>query len=217
MQTLWWLPNKILRHIHKKRFSVFLSRFLRICNQSVQKVLVRAKKNFVSKNSIWVSKNDFLPIWLQSLQKVLIWPQKNFLGKKSKKISKTQNFTLILKIRWKSFEKMNQKKVIIKNVTEICTFFTFTHVRQTCFACNFFLVHFLTTFSTDSKSAWNSAFLIFFFYFFPQKFFWGHISTFCKLWSQMRRKRLKKSKNVFCKCALHLNFATIKGSVFFIF
>ncbi len=25
------------------------------------------------------------------------------------------------------------KKVISKNVTEICTFFTFTHVRQTCF------------------------------------------------------------------------------------
>ncbi len=26
------------------------------------------------------------------------------------------------------------KKVISKNVTEICTIFTFTHVRQTCFA-----------------------------------------------------------------------------------
>ncbi len=46
MQTLWWLPNKILRHIHKKRFSVCLSRFLRICNQSLQKVPIRAKKNF---------------------------------------------------------------------------------------------------------------------------------------------------------------------------
>jgi hypothetical protein len=32
------LPIIILRHIHKKRYSVFLSRFLRICNQSVQKV-----------------------------------------------------------------------------------------------------------------------------------------------------------------------------------
>ncbi len=30
------------------------------------------------------------------------------------------------------------KKIISKNVTEICTFFTFTHVRQTCFAYNFF-------------------------------------------------------------------------------
>jgi hypothetical protein len=41
---------------------------------------------------------------------------------------------------------MHQKKVISKNVTEICTFFTFTHVRQTCFAYNFFLVHFLQLF-----------------------------------------------------------------------
>ncbi len=31
-------------------------------------------------------------------------------------------------------------------------FFTFTHVRQTCFAYNFFLVQFFN-FSTDSKSA----------------------------------------------------------------
>jgi hypothetical protein len=45
------------------------------------------------------------------------------------------------------------KKVISKNVTEKCTFFTFTHVRQTCFAYNFFFVHFFTIFSTDSKSA----------------------------------------------------------------
>jgi len=40
------LPNKILKHIHKKRFSVFLSRFLRICNQSLEKVLIRAKNIF---------------------------------------------------------------------------------------------------------------------------------------------------------------------------
>jgi hypothetical protein len=31
------------------------------------------------------------------------------------------------------------KKVISKNVTEICTFSTYTHVRQTCLAYNFFL------------------------------------------------------------------------------
>jgi hypothetical protein len=37
---------------------------------------------------------------------------------------------------------MYQKKVISKNVTEKRTFFTFTHVRQTCFAYNFFWVHF---------------------------------------------------------------------------
>jgi hypothetical protein len=41
---------------------------------------------------------------------------------------------------------MYQNKVISKNVTEKCTFFTFTHVRQTCFAYNFFVVHFLQLF-----------------------------------------------------------------------
>ena len=51
MQTLWWLPIKILRNIHKKRFSVFLSCFLRFCNQSVQKVLIKAKKNFYYKTA----------------------------------------------------------------------------------------------------------------------------------------------------------------------
>jgi hypothetical protein len=50
------LPSKILRHIHKKRFSVFLSRFLRMCNQSLQKEIIRATKFFLLKNSIWVSK-----------------------------------------------------------------------------------------------------------------------------------------------------------------
>ncbi len=95
---------------------------------------------------------------------------------------------------------MYQKKVISKNVTEKCTFFTFNHVRQTCFAYNFFLVHFFTTFSTDSKSAWNSAFFDTFFDFFIKNFFLGHINTFFKLWSQTRKKRLKKSKNVFSKC-----------------
>ncbi len=102
MQTLWWLPNKILRHIHKKRFSVFLSQFVRICNQSLQKVRMRAKKIF-SKNSIWVKK--------------------------------TQNLTLISN-PLKSF--LNHNKVMSKNVIEICTIFTFTHVCQTCFAYNFF-------------------------------------------------------------------------------
>jgi hypothetical protein len=41
---------------------------------------------------------------------------------------------------------MHLKKVISKNVMELCTFLTFTHVRQTCFAFNFFLLHFLQLF-----------------------------------------------------------------------
>jgi hypothetical protein len=35
--------------------------------------------------------------------------------------------------------------------------------------------------------------------------------------SPMRKKRLKKSTNVFSKCVLDFNFAPIKGSVFFNF
>ncbi len=60
--------------------------------------------------------------------------------------------------------------------TEICTFFTSTLVRQTCFAYNFFLVHIFTTFSTDSKS--NSAFFDIFLYFFAKKLVLGYFGTF---------------------------------------
>ncbi len=65
------------------------------------------------------------------------------------------------------------------------------------FANNFFLVHFFKTFLTDSKSAWNSAFFDTFFDFFQKKIFLGHISTFFELWLHMRRKRLKKTENLF--------------------
>jgi len=154
MQTLWRLPNKILRHIHKKRFSVFLSRFLRDCNQSLQKVLIRAKNVFINKFNKGINKRR-ISRWFQ--------------------------------ICWKGFEKMHQKKVINKNVTEICPFFTFTHARQTCFGA------FFTTFSTDSKSAWNSAFLIPF-CFFSKKIFWGSYLHFLKSLEPNAQKLLKKIK-----------------------
>ncbi len=99
----------------------------------------------------------FLPVWLQSLKKVLIWPKLIFL-----KSRKTKNFTLTSN-PFQRFLKNVQKKVISKNVMKICTFSTFTHVRQTCFAYNFIWVHFLKTFSSDLKSAWNSAFFYTFF------------------------------------------------------
>ncbi len=155
--------------------------------------------------------SGFLRICSQSSIKVLTWL---FFWKNRKRCQKTQNFTLTsnpLKKFWKNVP----KKVISKNVTEKCTFFTFTHVRQTCFAYNF--VHFFTTFSTYSKSAWNSAIFDTFYDCLQKIFFKGHISTFYKLWSQTRKKRLKKSNNVFSKCVLDFNFAPIKGSVFFIF
>ncbi len=125
-------------------------------------------------------------------------------------IKKKQNFTLISN-PLKKFWKNAPKKVISKNVTKICTFFTFTYVRQTCFARNFFLVHFLQLIQRIRNQREILCFLTSFL------IFLGHIGTFCKLWSKMRKKRLKKSKNVFCKCFLDFNFAPITGSVFFIF
>jgi hypothetical protein len=71
---------------------------------------------------------------------------------------------------------MYQKKVISKNVTEKCTFFSFTHVRQTCFAfvwCIFSqlfqrirnqreILRFLTPFSIFSKKNFFCVILVLF-------------------------------------------------------
>ncbi len=116
---------------------------------------------------------------------------------------------------WKSFEKMHQKKLLAKTWQKYALF-KLLHMFIKFVLLITFLVYFLTTFSTDSKSAWNSALFDTFFYL-KKKTFLGHISTFFKLWSQTRKKRLKKSKNLFCKCVLDFNFAPIKRSIFFIF
>ncbi len=87
---------------------------------------------------------------------------------------------------------MHQKSYY-QNVTEICTFFTFTHVRQTCFAQNFL---------------WCI---------FPKTFFKVILVLFSNFEAKRAKKRLKKSKNVFSKCVLDFNFAHIKRSIFFIF
>ena len=84
----------------------------------------------------------FLRICSQSSKKVLIWPKKKFFLTKSKKVSKNAEFHADFESVKKGFKKLYQKKVISKNVTEKCTFFTFTHVRQTCFAYNFFCAFF---------------------------------------------------------------------------
>jgi hypothetical protein len=99
----------------------------------------------------------FLRICNQSFKKVQIRAKKNFCFKNSIWVSKNAEFHADFEYVEKGLKKCT-KKVISKNVTEICTFFTFPHVRQTCFAYNFFWMHFLTTFSTDSKSACNFAF-----------------------------------------------------------
>jgi hypothetical protein len=76
----------------------------------------------------------------------------------------------------------------------------FRHV----FANNFFLVHFFKPFSTDSKSAWNSAFFDTHIEFLEKNFLFALISTFFKLWLQMRRKRLKKTESRFLWMCLRI-------------
>jgi hypothetical protein len=163
MQTLWWLPNKILRHIHKKRFSAFLSRFLRICNQIVQKVVIRAKKNFIKKFNMGIKKRR-ISRWF--------W------------------------IRWKSFEKMYLKKVISKNVTEIGTFFTFTHVCQTCFACNLLCI-LLQLFQRIRNQREILRFLISFYIFFKQKFFGVILAFFANFEAKCAKNGAKNQKTYF--------------------
>ncbi len=122
----------------------------------------------------------FLRVWLQSLKKVLIWPKNFFFWKNQKRCQKSTNMNIWtlknffwknrkrgqklrisrwFRIRWKSCEKMHQKKVISKtsltNMSKSEKSAFFRHV----FANNFFLVNFFKMFSTDSKSAWNSEFL----------------------------------------------------------
>ncbi len=62
---------------------------------------------------------------------------------------------------------------------------------------NFLCVNLFATFSSDSNLASNCAFFDTHIEIIWNKHFLGHISTFCKLWSQTRAKRLKKSKNIF--------------------
>ena len=138
----------------------------------------------------------FLRVVLQSLKKVLIWPKNFFFSQYRKRCQNTQNFTLIsnpLKKLLKNAPKKVISKTSLTNMSKSEKSAFFRHV----FANNFFLVNFFKTFSTDSKSAWNSGFFHTFFDFFKKKIFLGHICTFFELWLQMRRKRLKKTENLF--------------------
>jgi hypothetical protein len=64
---------------------------------------------------------------------------------------------------------MHRNKGISKNVTEICPFFTYTHVRQTCFAYNFWC-NFLQLFQRIQNQREILGFLIYNF-FLKKKFF----------------------------------------------
>ncbi len=115
----------------------------------------------------------------------------------------------------KVLKKCTIKKLLAKMWRKKALFSLFTHVYQTFFAYNFFWCIFYIFFNGFEISEKFCVFDIFFDL--KKKKNLGHISTFCNLWSRMRKKRLKKSKNLFSKCVSDFNFAPIKGSVFFNF
>ncbi len=138
----------------------------------------------------------FLRVWLQSLKKVLIWPKKNFFEKIEKGVKK-RRISRWFRIRWKNCEKMHQKKVISKtSLTNISKSEKNAFFRQV-FAHNFFWYIFSKLFQRIRNQREILRFLTPFPIFSKNIFFLCFISTFFKLWLQMRRKRLKKTENLF--------------------
>ncbi len=76
-------------------------------------------------------------------------------------------------------------------MTEICTFFTFTHFRQTFYACNFFDV-FLQFF----RRILDQREILGFFIFFKEEFFWSYKHFLKTLKPNAQKNRLKKSKKL---------------------
>jgi hypothetical protein len=86
------------------------------------------------------------------------------------------------------------KKVISKNMTEICTFFTFTYVCQTCFACNFFSVHFLQLFQRIQNQREIPRFLI---SFLVKKKIWVIFALFSNFEDKCAKNGSKNQKTYF--------------------
>ncbi len=102
---------------------------------------------------------------------------------------------------------MHQKKVISKNVTEICIFFTFTHVRQTCFAYNFFGAFFLQLFQRIRNQRellrFLTPFLIFCKIFFLQVIF-----VLFQTLKPNAQKTVQKTKKLIQEMCLRFQFCT---------
>ncbi len=127
---------------------------------------------------------------------MLIGAKKFFFFKNSIWVSKNAEFHADFEYVKKGLKKCTKKKLLAKTWRKYALFSLLLMFVKLVLLITFFLVHFFTTFSTDSKPAWNSAFFDTFFDFFKKIFFKGHVSTFFKLWSQTCKKRLKKSKKV---------------------
>jgi hypothetical protein len=125
------MPNKLLRHIHKKRFSVFFEHLQSKFTKSAYK-----SQYSIQFNSIWLSINAEFHADFESVEKVL---------------------------------KKCTKKVIIKNVTEICTFSLLL-----MFVKLVLLITFLCLFQLFQRIRNQRKILRFLIYFFLQKKkFWG--------------------------------------------
>jgi hypothetical protein len=159
----------------------------------------------------------FLRICSQSSKKVLIWPKNFFFVTKSKKVSNNAEFHADFESVEKVLKKCAKKKLLAKTWRKNALFSLLLMFVKLVLLITFFWCIFSQLFQRIRNQREILRFFKTFFDFFKKNYFLGHISTFFKLWSQTRKKRLKKSKNVFCKCVLDFNFAPIKGSVFFIF
>ncbi len=130
----------------------------------------------------------------QNPKKAPIWPIKKSFRKIRKMHQKTQNPTPIPNPPKKSRKNVPKKKLPAKTWWKIALFFTFTHVRQTCFAYNSLPAHPPTTPPTDPKPARNSALPDTSLDLPEKKNLSHHISTSSKPRSQTRKKRLKNQK-----------------------
>jgi hypothetical protein len=112
------------------------------------------------------------------------------------------------RIRWKSFEKCTKKKLLAKTWRKNALFSLLLMFVKLVLLITFFWCIFSQLFQRIRNQREILRFLTPFSIFFKTKIFLGHFSTFFKLWNQTRRKRLKKSKNLFSKCVLDFNFCT---------
>ena len=79
----------------------------------------------------------FLRICSQSMKKIITWPKIIIFLKVDNNVKNATfhaNFESVEKV----LEKYIKKKLLAKTWRKNALFFTFTHVRQTCFAYNFF-------------------------------------------------------------------------------
>ncbi len=126
-------------------------------------------------------------ICIQNLEKMKR-RETNFFFKNSIMGFKKRRISRWFQIRWKSVTKLYRKKVLA-NVTEMCTFSTFTHVHQTCFFIPFF-----GAFLKKFQLIWNQHEILRFLTPFLIENFFCHISTFFKLCSQNAQNTAPKIK-----------------------